>query len=71
MRSNYKPNNIDISNLKLSGMSKIIRADDLSAYLLGNNALLGTGSRRVHQDGIVMLDKHLSMKDSNQKIEIM
>ena len=71
MRSNYKPNNIDILNLQLSGMSKIIRADDSSAYLLGNNALLGTGSRRVHQDGIVMLDKHLSMKDSNQKIEIM
>lgn len=45
------------------------------------NSLLGGGTksgrivsggyRRVHQDGVMMLDRHYEMKDSTFKIEIM
>jgi hypothetical protein len=38
---------------------------------LGEKKLVGSGVRRVHQDGILMLDKHLSVIDSTHKIEIM
>lgn len=48
-----------------------MRAQDANISLLGEKKLIGSGTRRVHQDGVIMLDKHLSVKDSSHKIEIM
>lgn len=34
-------------------------------------SLPNLAKRRVHQDGLIMLDKHLSLKDTEQKYQIM
>lgn len=54
--------------MQLTGVSRIVRPNDLS--LMGSSSkLLGPGgSRRVHQDGVLMLDKHLSVKDTAFKV---
>jgi hypothetical protein len=56
----------------LTGVSKILKTSDVS--ILGGGTKSGrivSGSyRRVHQDGIMMLDKHLHMKDSALKVSI-
>ena len=57
-----------LTKLQLSGISRLVRAEQTH---YSNRALLGTGTRRVHGDGIVMLDQNLSLKDSDQKIAIM
>jgi hypothetical protein len=36
--------------------------------MTGVGKVMSGGYRRVHQDGILMLDKHLHMKDSTQKV---
>ena len=74
--STIENNNIDdgASNtdqrniLHLTGVSKIVRVADNNSDLFGASKLIGHGTRRVHQDGVVMLDRHLLMKDSALKV---
>lgn len=53
---------------QLSGVSRIVKAGDGAALMSTTGKMLGAGYRRVHNDGILMLDKHLHMKDSTNKV---
>jgi len=56
----------------LTGVSKILKTSDVSSLGGGTNSgrIVSGGYRRVHQDGIMMLDKHFHMKDSALKVSI-
>ena len=54
----------------LSGVSKIVKTSDVNSLLGGGSKsgrIVGGGYRRVHQDGVMMLDRHFDMKDSTFK----
>ena len=54
----------------LSGVSKIVKTSDVNSLLGGGSKsgrIVGGGYRRVHQDGVMMLDRHFDMKDSTVK----
>ena len=53
---------------QLSGVSRIVKAGDGGALMSTTGKMLGGGYRRVHNDGILMLDKHLHLKDSQNKV---
>lgn len=64
-----------LEKIQLSNSSKIIKPDQLySNFNKGYNAVslpsLG-GKRRVHEDGIVMLDNNSSLKEVQSKFDVM
>jgi hypothetical protein len=48
---------------QLSGVSRIVKAGD-QPLMSTTGKMLSGGYRRVHNDGVLMLDKHLHLKDS-------
>ena len=61
--------NEQINNL--TGISKIVRVSEVpqsQEESTNSGRIVIGGYRRVHQDGILMLDKHLHMKDSLNKV---
>jgi hypothetical protein len=58
----------------LSGVSKIIKTSDVNSLLGGGSKsgrIVGGGYRRVHQDGVMMLDRHYDLKDSTVKVRLL
>jgi hypothetical protein len=58
----------------LSGVSKIIKTSDVNSLLGGGSKsgrIVGGGYRRVHQDGVMMLDRHYDLKDSSVKVRLL
>ena len=62
----------------LTNKSKIVKAHDLYDSDLAAQRIVSTislpslgGKRRVHNDGMVMLDQHYNLKETEQKYSIM
>ena len=62
------------TNLILRNQSRIMRPEQMQASMKGQLSValpsLG-GKRRVHEDGILMLDKHFNMREAEKKFEVM
>ena len=54
---------------QLTGVSRIVKAGDQPLMSTTGKMLTG-GYRRVHNDGVMMLDKHLHLKDSQYKVAL-
>jgi hypothetical protein len=55
----------------LSGVSKIVKTSEVNSLLGGaskSGRIVSGGYRRVHQDGVMMLDRHYDVKDSTFKV---
>jgi hypothetical protein len=49
---------------QMTGVSRIVKAGDNQPLMSTTGKMLSGGYRRVHNDGVLMLDKHLHLKDS-------
>jgi len=55
----------------LTGVSKIVKTSEVNSLLGGaskSGRIVSGGYRRVHQDGVMMLDRHYDVKDSTFKV---
>ena len=53
--------------MQLTGISRIVKAGDTGALMTTAGKMV-SGYRRVHNDGVMMLDNHLHLKESQQKV---
>lgn len=73
MRQGNSPEDLHYNRLlnetlnQLTGVSRIVKAGDQPLMSTTGKMLTG-GYRRVHNDGVMMLDKHLHLKDSQYKV---
>jgi hypothetical protein len=55
--------------MQLTGISRIVKAGDTGALMTTAGKMV-SGYRRIHNDGVMMLDNHLHLKESQQKVII-
>lgn len=60
---------INENMMQMTGVSKIVKAENTGALMTSTGKMM-SGYRRVHNDGVLMLDKHLHLKDSQQKVTL-